>query len=259
MNLKVEAIFTRPFLLTQPTFELFGSMSGSIIEDEGHRLHLSAKSFWNDFLRKKVLEISKAFALPTSPVDQTIGNREPCEQMVCPTSVIACFVQDGLVGTGWTRRLLPFSGLKGSLLIQTEQPRPSLQKSLCLSIGLQGGAGSLEKGLGIMDMLPGMIAPRANMVSFEPTPAPPCWLRWKGACDPGPRSEPPQLCSNARAVRGAGRASYKRWRSLGHAPEGEKCLGALLRGASANECVVTQRPRHLRTVRSVVPQAEAIC
>lgn len=129
---------------------------------------MSAQSFRNDFLLKKVLEIDKAFALPAGAIDQAIGNRESSKQMACPASMIACFVQDWLVGAGWTRRLLSFSGLKGSLLIEADQPRPFPQKGLCLSIGLQGGTGSLEKRLWIMDMLPGMIAPRANMVSFEP-------------------------------------------------------------------------------------------
>ncbi len=47
--------------------------------------------------------------------------------------------------------------------------------------------------------------------------------------------------------------------SLGHAPQGEKCLGAPLRGASAIEWVLTHRPRHLRTLRSVVASTCAIC
>ena len=53
----MEPTFTCLFLLTQPAFELFGSMSGPIIQDEGHGLDLSVQCFRNDLLGKKVLEI----------------------------------------------------------------------------------------------------------------------------------------------------------------------------------------------------------
>ena len=59
--------------------------------------------------------------------------------------------------------------------------------------------------------------------------------------------------SNGPAARGSVVANCRRWLSLVHALQGEKCLGAPLRGASAIERVATHRPRHLRTVRSVVP------
>src|SRR5436305_9267692 len=110
----MEPTFTCLFLLTQPAFELFGSMSGPIIQDEGHGLDLSVQCFRNDLLGKKVLEIDKAFALSAGAVDQPIGNRESSERMACSASVIASFVQEWLVGTSGTRRLSPFSGLKGS-------------------------------------------------------------------------------------------------------------------------------------------------
>jgi hypothetical protein len=59
--------------------------------------------------------------------------------------------------------------LQGSLLIETEQPGPSLQQHSCLSRPFQSGTGSLHKGCRIMDRLPGMRAPRANTVFVEPT------------------------------------------------------------------------------------------
>ena len=57
MHLKVQALLTGMFLLTEPAFHLFGGMRGSVIQDEGHGVHLPAKGFGNDHLLNSTLYI----------------------------------------------------------------------------------------------------------------------------------------------------------------------------------------------------------
>src|SRR5258708_40193607 len=109
-----------------------------------------------------------------------------------------------------------------------------------------------------MDVLPGMIAPGAHPVSGSASD-PPCWTRGAEAWGRGPGTGPLRLDSSGTKAFLWHEASYKRWRRLGLAPQGEKRLGAPERGASASGWVVTQRLRHLRTCRSLVPTCAAIC
>src|SRR5438552_16417815 len=92
-ELKVQPPITCLLLLTQPAFQLFGGMGSAIIEDEGHRLHLTAQGLGNDLLMHKGLEIDKAFARPAGSVDLAIGDRESRKQMAGATTLIARFVQ----------------------------------------------------------------------------------------------------------------------------------------------------------------------
>jgi hypothetical protein len=116
----------------------------------------------------KGLEIDKAFALTTGAVDLAVGHREPGKQMTSSTSVIARFVQQRLAWACWARKLLALTSLNGGFLIQTDQPGACSQERLRLGVGLKHGAGPLEKGDWIMDVLPGVIAPGTNALGFEP-------------------------------------------------------------------------------------------
>ena len=62
VHLKMQSPGTSTFLLTEPAFELFRSMGGAIVQDQGHRVDLPPKGFGNDLLLHKGLEIDKAFA-----------------------------------------------------------------------------------------------------------------------------------------------------------------------------------------------------
>src|SRR5258708_7519168 len=80
-HLEAQPSFTHLLLLTEPAFKLFGGVRGSIIKDEGHRLHLTTQRFGNDLLLHKGLKIDKAFALPTGSIDLAISDREPGPKM----------------------------------------------------------------------------------------------------------------------------------------------------------------------------------
>jgi hypothetical protein len=61
-DLIVQLLFAGAFLFTEPAFELFGSVRGSIVQDEDHRLHLALTGFGKNDLLEKGLEIDKALA-----------------------------------------------------------------------------------------------------------------------------------------------------------------------------------------------------
>ena len=114
--------FTGCFLLTEPTFELFRSVRGAIIQDQDHGVDLPPKGFGNDLLLHEGLEIDKAFALTADAIDLAIRDGEPGKQMACAATMVARFVQTRLAWTGGTRGLFALTGLNGGLLIQTDQP-----------------------------------------------------------------------------------------------------------------------------------------
>jgi len=74
VHLKVQPSFTGCFLLTQPAVELFRSVRGAIVQDQGHCVDLPPQGFGNDLLLHKGLEIDKAFALTAGAIDLAIGD-----------------------------------------------------------------------------------------------------------------------------------------------------------------------------------------
>ncbi len=117
VHLKVQAPFTRLFLLTEPPRELFGRMGSAIVQDEGQRVDLASQGFGNDHLLEKGLEIDKALAAAAGSVNLSIGDRESGKQMACATTMVASFVQQRLAWACWARRLLPLACLDGGFLI----------------------------------------------------------------------------------------------------------------------------------------------
>lgn len=168
MDLEVQSAFTGLFLLMEPPFKLFGSVRGSVIEDEGDRLHLTAQGFGNDVMLHKGLEIDKAFAASAGSVDLAISDGKPGKQMARAATMVTRFVSYRLAWACWARRLLAFTGLNGGFFIQTDQPGACLQECSCLSIGFEYRASSLEERGGIINMLPGMIPPGTNTFGSEP-------------------------------------------------------------------------------------------
>jgi hypothetical protein len=167
-HLKVKVPFAGAFLLAKPTFELFGCVRRSIIQNESHRVDASSLRFGKNFLLKKGLEIDKTLAAAAGSVDLPVSHRKSGKQMACTTTIIARFVQHWLARTGWTRRLLSLTGLNGGFLIETDQPCPFLQERSRLGIGFQHRKRPLQEGDRIMDMLPSMLAPGAKAFGFEP-------------------------------------------------------------------------------------------
>jgi hypothetical protein len=74
-------------------------------------------------------------------------------------TVIARFLQLGASLFGWTGWLFAFTCLDRGFLIQAHQPDPLLQQRERLHIEPQNWSSPLEKLLGIMNMLPIMVAP----------------------------------------------------------------------------------------------------
>jgi hypothetical protein len=121
-HLEVEVPVTGLFLLMEPAFELFGGVRGSIIEDEGHRVHVTTYRFRKDLLLHEGLEIGKAFALPTGPINLPLSDREPGKQMAGPAPMGASFGEQRLARPCWARRLFSLACLDRGFLIQTDQP-----------------------------------------------------------------------------------------------------------------------------------------
>src|SRR5207245_3425058 len=85
-------------------------------------------------------------------------------------TMIPCLLQDWFASLCWARQVLAFTGLDGGFLVQTNQPGPLSQERLRLTIGVEHRTRSLQEGGGIMDMLPGVIAPGTKPFCFEPAP-----------------------------------------------------------------------------------------
>src|SRR5438067_8614423 len=88
--------------------------------------------------------------------------------MTRTATMVACCVQHWLARLCWARQLFTFARLQGGFLIQTEQPDSCLQEGTRLTIGVEHRTSALQEGDGIVDMLPGVIAPRAETFGFEP-------------------------------------------------------------------------------------------
>ncbi len=168
MNLEVKPPVTHVFLLLEPAFKLFGSVSGSIIKDKDHGVHVTTQCFRDDLLSHKGLEVNKAFARPPCPVYLPIGDRESSKQMSCAATMVTRFMQHRLSRLKRARWLLALAGLNGGFLIETEQPDALAQKGLSLTIGVQDRASALQEGDRIVNMLPGMIAPGAKTFGLQP-------------------------------------------------------------------------------------------
>ena len=70
----------------------------------------------------------------------------------------------------WTRGLFCLTGLDRGFFIGTDDPDALLEQSRGLFIQVQHRAGTLEKSLGILDVLPRMELPGADLFGGEPTP-----------------------------------------------------------------------------------------
>src|SRR5436305_12855737 len=121
-DLEVKPPATGGFLLTQPAVEWFRRMRGAIVQNQSHCVHLPPQCFGNDLLLQKGLEVDEAFALTADAVDLAIGDREPCKEMACAATMIACFVQHRLALACGKGRLLALPCLNGGFLIETDQP-----------------------------------------------------------------------------------------------------------------------------------------
>src|ERR1700674_4566183 len=92
MDLEVQPSITWVFLLQEPGFELFGSVSCSIIENEDHSMYLTAQRFGDNLLLHEGLEIDKALALTRGSVDLAISDGESSKQMSGAATMIAGFM-----------------------------------------------------------------------------------------------------------------------------------------------------------------------
>src|SRR5450755_89684 len=101
--------------------------------------------------------------------------------------------------------------LEWRFFVQADQPDAFLQECSRLAIGSQDWASSLQKGRGIMDVLPGVVAPGAKALGGSASDRP-YSLRWTAMQDFAPPGGPIQRDSSARAEPAAGEASYTQWR-----------------------------------------------
>src|SRR5260370_8461610 len=96
-HLEAQPSFTHLLLLTEPAFKLFGGVRGSIIKDEGHRLHLTTQRFGNDLLLHKGLKVDKAFAHPTGSIALAITETNPAIPMTATANLRPSYAQPRLI------------------------------------------------------------------------------------------------------------------------------------------------------------------
>ena len=138
-------------------------------------------------------------------------------------------MQHRLTWACWTQKLLALTGLNGGFLIQSVQPGASTQECLCLAIGFEHRTSPLQEGLGVMDVLPGMIAPGTDSFGFEPAAN--------------------RTCTEARKRRGLGEATCQ----LGSAPTRQRHLA--LFGQTTGDGGDLRA--HLRGKNASAPRCEA--
>lgn len=92
MDLEVQSKITDTFLFSEPAFQLFGCVRGSIVQNEDHRVNLASQCFRNDDLLDKGLEIDKTLARSAGSVDLAIGDGESSKQVACAAPMGARFV-----------------------------------------------------------------------------------------------------------------------------------------------------------------------
>src|SRR6266496_5249383 len=76
----------------------------------------------------------------------------------------------GMLVDGWTRSLLGLTSLNRGFLIRTDHPDPLFEQGSSVFIQAQDWASPLQEGFGILNMLPGVEAPGADLLSSEPAP-----------------------------------------------------------------------------------------
>ncbi len=138
--------------------------------------------------------------------------------------------------------------------IGAHQPGSLFEQCQRLAIQPEDGTCPFQKRLRILDMLPGVVAPGTKTFCLQPAAnrAGRNGRQLRGRCDPTcqfaptPSREWNPLCLRQATSHGSCLCTYTRR---------EKRRGAPERGASAKERVATQRFRHLRTMRSLVPLA----
>src|SRR6266699_4433532 len=84
------------------------------------------------------------------------------------TPMVAWGLIHGMLANGWTRSSLCLSRLDRGFLIRADDPDPLFKQGRGVFIQLQHGASTQKERFSILDMLPGMVAPRTNLLGFEP-------------------------------------------------------------------------------------------
>src|SRR5260370_932526 len=90
--------------------------------------------------------------------------------MQCSMAMIAWRLMQNMLGDRWTGRLFGLTRLDGSFLISTHYPGPVLQQGMGLFVELQHWTGTLQERVGVLDVLPGMETPGADLLSGQPAP-----------------------------------------------------------------------------------------
>jgi hypothetical protein len=186
-------------------------MSGSIIENEGDRLHLSAQRFRNDLLLHKSLEIGKAFALSARSVDFAKSPREACKQVASATTMITRGRRERVCLPAWGEVAALPRVLEWRFSHRDRRARYQFAAESWL-----GHRPPTRDGLSVKRWQDhGYVARHGSAkgegVRFS-TSVPPCWPRYEGGPDVEPHAEPILPDSNARAVPVPVWASYRQWR-----------------------------------------------
>jgi len=75
-----------------------------------------------------------------------------------------------MLADGRTGSLFSLSCLDGGFFIGTDHPDPLFEQGSGLFIQAQDRASALQEGFGILNMLPGMEPPGADLLGGEPPP-----------------------------------------------------------------------------------------
>src|SRR5438105_15906918 len=88
--------------------------------------------------------------------------------MQCSPAMVARRLVQNMLWQSWARSLFALTGLDRRFLISADHPGAIFQQDMGLFIELQHGASTLQKRFRVLDVLPGMEAPGADLLRSEP-------------------------------------------------------------------------------------------
>jgi hypothetical protein len=156
-------------LFGQPLLQLLGQMGWSVVQDQRQRMDTPPQCLRDDHRQQKGLVVDESFSVPAHAVDATIRHTQPTEELQSSLPLVAGCDMNRMPSSGRLGPLLPLAGLDRGLLIGANDPHPPSQRGLRSLIDPQHRPRPLQEGVGIQDVLPGMIAPRPNPLLGQPT------------------------------------------------------------------------------------------
>ena len=154
----------------QPLLQLLRRMGSPIVQDQSQCMDTPPQRLRDDHRQQKGLVVDKSFSVPAHAVDPPISHTQSSEELQSTLALVTGRDMNRMPSSRWLGRLFPLAGLDRGLLIGADDPNPLCEKGLRLLIEPQHRPCPRQEGLGVQNVLPGMIAPRPNPLLSQPAP-----------------------------------------------------------------------------------------